>query len=103
MGQMAKTFSLRAELVADLGDREDWADANQGIAGADEDAVCIANDFEHTWGGLRGFHAGKANSFHDRFGATLHQVFLKMERAFVRVDDGWDGTVGHGEDAGLHA
>jgi len=35
------------------------------------------------WGGMRGFHTGKANSFHDRFGAALDEIFLKMEWAFV--------------------
>ena len=51
----------------------------------------------------RRFHAFEANAAHDRFGAAFHEIFLKMQCAFARVDDGGDGLVGHREDARLHS
>ena len=74
---------MGAELVADFGNGKNRADADERIAGADEDAVGFTNGFEDAWGGKRGLHTGKANSFHDRFGAALYQILLKMEWAFV--------------------
>src|SRR6267154_2539358 len=82
VGRMA-TFIPSAELAADFGNVKNRADADEWIAGADEHAVGFANGFEDAWGGMRGFHTGKANSFHDRFGAALDEIFLKMEWAFV--------------------
>ena len=45
----------------------------------------------------------KANAAHDGLGAALHQIFLKMQRAFVGFNDRRHGLVAHRKDARLHA
>ena len=65
-------FLVSAKLIADLRHGENRTDANQGIAGANEDAVCCMNGFEDAGGGMRGFHACEADATDDGFGAALH-------------------------------
>ncbi len=45
-------FFVGAQLIADLGHGQNRADADQGIAGADDDAVGGANGFENARCGL---------------------------------------------------
>ena len=86
-------FLVSAEMAADLGHGENWADANQRIAGADQDAVGMANGFDDAGSRKRGFDICKPNAFHDWFGAALYQIFLKMKRALVRIDNSGDRIV----------
>ena len=44
----------------------------------------------------------EANPGHHGLRAPLHQILLKMHRAFIRLDDGRHRAVRHGKNARLH-
>src|SRR5207237_9781112 len=45
----------------------------------------------------------ESDSYYDRLGAPLHQILLKVHRAFIRLDDRRHRVVGHGKNARLHS
>ncbi len=96
-------FLVCAQMVPDMRDGENRADADQRVAGADDDAVGSGDGFEDARCGPRGFDAGEADATDDGFCAALDEIFLKMQGALVRIDDGGNGIVGHREDAGFHS
>ena len=77
------TFAARAQRFANPCDRKNRPDADERIARANHDAIGIADRFEHAWRRFCALDAVEPNAFHDRFRATFHQIFLKMQRAFV--------------------
>ena len=72
MGQTAITsLTAGAQDFADSADGQDWANADQRIAGADEDAVRVADRFEYAGRGFRVFHAVEVNVLDDGLGARF--------------------------------
>jgi len=96
-------FFAGAELFADTRHGENRADADERIAGADDDAAGVADGFEDAGSGMRVFDADEMDGADAGLGAVFDEIFLKVHVPIASLDDGGNGLVGHGEDAGFDA
>src|ERR1700688_519879 len=74
-----------AQCFADARHGENWADADERIAGADDDSSGVPNGLEYSGCGARGVGACKTNAAHEGLGAPLHQILLEMQSSLVCV------------------
>jgi len=97
------TFSASAQLFTDTGHGKDRTDADERIAGADDDAVCVADSFEDPGSWMRVLDALEMDRADTGLGAVLDEIFLKMHATVAGLDDGGEGLIGHRKNAGFHA
>ena len=88
-----------AHRTSHAGQGENRTDADEGIAGRDQDQIGTRDGFQNTGGGFRGTNSGVSDFQHVAAGPVAHEVLLKCEFSLGCVDDGPHTVVAHGPDS----
>src|SRR5437016_7522570 len=90
------------QLLADARNGQDRPDADQRVARTDNDTAGFADGFEHARGRVRRPDSFETDALDDGLGAPLYQIFLEVQLAFVRFDDGWHRVIRHRKNTRPH-
>src|SRR5262245_530800 len=91
------------EQIAHPRDGQDRANADQRVAGTDDDGVGTQDGLGDSGGGFRRFDVFETYAGDLRLGASFDQVFLEMHLAFGGDDSRGRVCVGHRQDARFDA
>ena len=89
--------------LAQAGDGEDGADAEEGVAGREDEPLRVADGIGHAGGGNGLLRARETQARDLGRGGEAHHVVLEGELAVRRAHDGGDACVGGGQDGRVHA
>src|SRR5688500_5965655 len=68
-------------------DTQNWVNAHPGIRWANEDGIRRPDRFLYPGNGLSGLDSCKPKTSHTRLAASVDEILLKCQVAFVRFDD----------------